>query len=63
MLFLSFVVFCAWLTLFSYELYKDKKRRKSYLARAKGIKNKKGELTWKNKNTKNYWSVHYLWAG
>lgn len=43
--------------------HKDEKRRTSYLARAKGIKNKKGELTWKNKNTKNYWSVHYLWKG
>ena len=39
----------------------DKKRRASYLARAKGIKNKKGELTWKDKNTANYWAVHYLW--
>jgi len=39
----------------------DAKRRKSYLARAKGIKNKKGELTWKDKNTVNYWLVHYLW--
>lgn len=43
--------------------HKDEKRRKSYLARAKGIKNKKGELTWKDKNTANYWSVHYLWDG
>tara|TARA_R110002072_G_scaffold97278_2_gene213872 strand:+ start:1548 stop:1808 length:261 start_codon:yes stop_codon:yes gene_type:complete len=43
--------------------HKDEKRRKSYLARAKGIKNKKGELTWKLKNTPNYWSVHYLWNG
>ena len=43
--------------------HKDEQRRKSYLARAKGIKNKKGELTWKNKNTSNYWSVHYLWNG
>ena len=43
--------------------HKDKKRQKSYLARAKGITNKKGELTWKDKNTSNYWSVHYLWAG
>ena len=41
--------------------HKDEKRRKSYLARAKGIKNKKGELTWLDKNTKNYWSTHYLW--
>ena len=38
-----------------------KEQRKSYLARSKGIKNKKGELTWKDKNTANYWSIHYLW--
>jgi len=37
--------------------HKDKQRQKSYLARAKGIKNKKGELTWKLKDTPNYWSV------
>ena len=43
--------------------HKDEKRRKSYLNRAKGIKNKKGELTWKDKNTANYWSVHYRWNG
>jgi len=30
MLFLSFVVFCAWLTLFSYELYKEKKRENDW---------------------------------
>ncbi len=41
--------------------HKDKKRQKSYLARAKGIKNKKGELTWKDKNTSNYWSIK-LWG-
>ncbi len=43
--------------------HKDEKRRKSYLARAKGIKNKKGELTYKDKNSANYWSVHFLWNG
>ena len=43
--------------------HKDEKRRKSYLARAKGIKNKKGELTWKDKNSANYYSVRYLWNG
>tara|TARA_R110002153_G_scaffold274315_1_gene448482 strand:- start:24974 stop:25240 length:267 start_codon:yes stop_codon:yes gene_type:complete len=43
--------------------HKDQKRRTNYLARAKGIKNKEGKLTWKDKNTKNYWSVHYLWKG
>ena len=46
-----------------YTQHKDEKRRKSYLARAKGIKNKKGELTYKDKNTKNYWSIKYLWGG
>jgi len=38
-------------------------QRKSYLARAKGIKNKRGELTYKDKTTANYWSVKYLWKG
>ncbi len=41
--------------------HKDKERQKKYLARAKGIKNKKGELTWKDKNTANYWSI-LLWG-
>tara|TARA_R100001369_G_scaffold79532_1_gene109577 strand:- start:2122 stop:2385 length:264 start_codon:yes stop_codon:yes gene_type:complete len=40
-----------------------KEQRKSYLARAKGIKNKEGQLTYKNKKTANYWSVRYLWKG
>tara|TARA_R110000822_G_C15136930_1_gene475761 strand:- start:169 stop:447 length:279 start_codon:yes stop_codon:yes gene_type:complete len=43
--------------------HKDKKRRESYLARAKGIKNKEGKLTWKDKNSKNYWAIKTLWAG
>ena len=43
--------------------HKDKVRQTSYLARSKGIKNKEGKLTWKDKNTANYWSVHYLWDG
>tara|TARA_R110000744_G_scaffold361588_2_gene469379 strand:+ start:1638 stop:1916 length:279 start_codon:yes stop_codon:yes gene_type:complete len=43
--------------------HKDEKRRKSYLARAKGIKDKQGNLTWKNKNSKNYWAIRYLWGG
>ena len=41
--------------------HNDSIRRKSYLARAKGIKNKKGELTWKDKNSANWWSINYLW--
>lgn len=49
-------------TMQDFRQHKDKKRRKSYLARAKGIKNKKGELTWKLKDTANWWSTHYLWG-
>lgn len=41
--------------------HNDPERRKRYLARAKGIKNKKGELTWKDKNSANYWSISQLW--
>ena len=41
--------------------HNDEGRRKKYLKRAKGIKNKKGELTWKDKNTANWWAVHKLW--
>ena len=41
--------------------HNDPKRRERYLARAKGIRNKQGELTWKDKNTKNYWAVRILW--
>ena len=40
-----------------------KEQRKSYLARAKGIKDKQGNLTWKDKTTANYWSVKYGWLG
>ena len=43
--------------------HKDPKRRASYLARAKGITNKQGKLTWKDKNSKNYWAVKDLWKG
>ena len=39
----------------------DKERRKNYLSRAKGIKDKDGNLTWKDKTSPNYWSVHKLW--
>ena len=42
--------------------HKDKERQKNYCKRAKGIKNKKGELTYKDKdNSANYWSYHFLW--
>ena len=38
-------------------------QRKSYLARATGIRNKQGQLTYKDKTTANYWSIKYLWKG
>lgn len=38
-------------------------QRKSYLARAKGIKKKDGSLAWKDRNSANYWAVKYLWKG
>lgn len=43
--------------------HNDKVRQKSYLARAKGIKNKQGELTWRDKNSANYYAVRFLWGG
>lgn len=43
--------------------HKDPERRRRYLARAKAIKDKEGNLTYKNKNSANYFSVKYLWNG
>lgn len=40
-----------------------KEQRKSYLARAKGIKKKDGSLAYLDKSSPNYWSVRYLWKG
>ncbi len=45
-----------------YRQHKDKDRRKSYLARSAGIRDKQGNLTANNKNTSNYWSRKYLWG-
>ena len=44
-----------------YHTHLDKQRQKSYLSRAKGITDKNGNLTWKDKNTANYWAVK-LWG-
>ena len=49
------------LKLYSYLDHKDKERRRNYLQRAKGIKNKFGALTYLDKNSPNYWSIKYLW--
>ena len=39
----------------------DKRRRESYLKRAKGIKDKNGNLTYLDKTSPNYYSVKFLW--
>ena len=39
----------------------DKERRRRYRARARNIRDKHGRLTYKNKNTANYWAYNYLW--
>ena len=41
--------------------HKDPKRRKSYLSRSAGIRNKQGKLTAKDRNSANYWSRKILW--
>ncbi len=40
----------------------DLNRKESYLKRAKGIKNKKGELTWLNPESANYHATRILWG-
>jgi len=45
-----------------YRQHKDKERRKSYLARSAGIRNKEGKLTKDDKNSANYWSRKVLWS-
>ena len=49
------------LGLYTHLNHGDKERRKRYLARAKGIKDKQGNLTWKNKESSNYYSIRFLW--
>ena len=39
----------------------DSVRRKSYLARAKGIKDGNGKATWLDPSSANYYSVRLLW--
>ena len=42
-------------------IHKDEERKEKYLARAKNIKNKQGELTFTNPESANFWSVNLLW--
>jgi hypothetical protein len=41
----------------------SEKAWRSYIARASGIKDKRGKLTKDNKLSANYWSIRYLWPG
>ena len=41
--------------------HNDKKRQTNYLKRSKGIKNKMGELTYKDPLSPNYHSIRVLW--
>ena len=41
--------------------HKDPQRRKNYLARSAGIRNKEGKLTKDDKNSANYWSRKINW--
>lgn len=41
--------------------HNDPKRRKNYLARAKGIKNKEGKLTKDIETSPNYHAIRILW--
>ena len=43
-------------------IHKNEERRDRYLARAKNIKNKQGELTFTNPESANFWSVNLLWS-
>ena len=41
--------------------HKDPQRRKNFLTRSGGIRDKSGKLTAKDKNSANYWSRTILW--
>lgn len=49
------------LGLYSHLNHLDPIRRKNYLARAKGIKDKDGKLTANDKESSNYYSINFLW--
>ena len=46
-----------------YLIHKDEDRKDRYVARAKKIKNRSGQLTYENPESANYWSVRLLWDG
>ena len=46
-----------------FTIHNDEKRRKSYLARASGIRDGRGKLTYNDKNKANFWAIKILWDG
>ena len=48
-------------TMKDFTQHKDPARRKNYLERSGGIKNKEGKLTKNDKNSANYWSRRINW--
>ena len=48
-------------TLIIYHEHYDKQRRNNYRRRASKIVDKYGNLTYKDKNSPNYWAYHLLW--
>ena len=49
------------LKLYSNLDHEDTERRKRFLARAKGIRDKNNKLTYKDPTHSNYWAIKYLW--
>lgn len=50
------------LKFYSYLDHLDPVRKKNYLKRAKGIRDKYGNLTYLDKNSPNYYSIRFLWT-
>jgi hypothetical protein len=50
------------LKLYSDKDHNDEDRKKRYLARAGGIKNKAGKKTADDPNSANFYSIRYLWT-
>ena len=44
-----------------YLIHKNNNRRENYLKRATKIRNKKGDLTYNNPESPNFWSINLLW--
>lgn len=49
------------LKLYKHLNHGDNNRRKNYLSRSGGIRNKSGKLTKNDPESANYWSIRYLW--